>query len=456
MPKIIVGNVDNESMLGDRSFLSYEFKCGTAMAASRLAWIAEEGDIVVLPVTPTTEMQAYIDSIKGRGTGSITFIQPEWGDLEFSPLTQDILLSPELIGKIKSAMIKSSEWVVVPYMFDKTITALAHELSISEGDSAVRYLAEGGGELLNDKALFRAMAANKGTNLALGQRCNSLTQLSSAFTQLIAVTGALIIKQDKNSSADGNAIVSTKPLHSSQGSSVVEYIDRANLAEAATNIWRRLSYASSATLIVEVYYDVEKVLYMEFYADQTQRKPVFLNWGEQRMEPLFRGFVIPPELPGYQAATFTSGATDLARMCVDMGFQGLMDVDGIVTSDGEVIFNEINARVGGCSHLHVISEHLLGRHYGDRHVIMAHNKIPAPSLLSVLALLEQRDLAFNSVTKSGIVITVDDTERSGVIEFLCISRDRYSAERLESAFESYLADLNDPTIQPRQKHSAHY
>ncbi|WP_434652290.1 hypothetical protein J3P96_15980 [Pseudomonas sp. R3-56] len=350
MPKIIIGNVDNESMLGDRSFLSYDFKCGTAMAASRLAWIAEEGDIIILPLIPNTEMQEYMDLIKGRRANSITFIQPQWGDQEFTPLTEEILLSKAMITEIKKAMVKNADWTLLPYMFDRTITALARELSISEGDSSIGYLAEGGGEILNDKALFRAMAANRGTNLALGQRCGSLAQLTAAFSQLIEVTGALIIKQDKNSSADGNVIVSIKPLQSTQGSSVCEIIDHSDIKEAANRTWCRLSYAEAATLIVEAYYEVEKILYMEFYADQRLRKPVFLNWGEQRMEPLFRGFVIPPELPGYQAATFSSGATELARMCLDMGFQGLLDVDGIVTTDGEIIFNEINARAGGCSH----------------------------------------------------------------------------------------------------------
>ncbi len=440
MPKIIIGNVDNESMLGDRTFLSYEFKCGTAMAAARLAWIAEEGDIIILPLTPNIEMQEYMDFIKGRTPNSITFIQPQWGGNEFSPLTEDILLSKTMIVEIKKAMKKSANWTLLPYMFDKTITNLARELSIVDGDSNIGYLVEGGGEILNDKAVFRAMAANKGTNLALGQRCSSQAQLTAAFSQLIGVTGAVIIKQDKNSSADGNIIISTKLLQSAQGSSICEKIEISEIEESAKKVWEQLSYAASATLIVEVYYDVEKILYMEFYADQKLRKPVFLNWGEQRMEPLFRGFVIPPELPGYQAATFASGATDLARMCLDMGFQGLLDIDGIVTKDGEVIFNEINARVGGCSHLHVICEHLLGIRYGDHHVIMAHNKIRSDSLRHALETSKKHGLAYNTSTKSGIIITVDDTERSGVIEFLCISNDRISAEKLETEFESHLTN----------------
>ncbi|WP_434658211.1 peptide ligase PGM1-related protein [Pseudomonas sp. R3-56] len=69
---------------------------------------------------------------------------------------------------------------------------------------------------------------------------------------------------------------------------------------------------------------------------------------------------------------------------------------------------------------------------------MAHNKIPATSLERALQLLKKYGLAFSADSKSGIIITVDDTERSGVIEFLCISKDRISAEQLESEFEDHL------------------
>ena len=49
MPRILISNIDNESMMADERALTPEFCRASSITAGRMAWFAEAGDIVVLP-----------------------------------------------------------------------------------------------------------------------------------------------------------------------------------------------------------------------------------------------------------------------------------------------------------------------------------------------------------------------------------------------------------------------
>ena len=60
----------------------------------------------------------------------------------------------------------------------------------------------------------------------------------------------------------------------------------------------------------------------------------FLNCGEVRQAPILSGLIMPSAVPPYQLASFIAGATELARLCCDLGYDGLVNIDGIVTTSG--------------------------------------------------------------------------------------------------------------------------
>lgn len=198
-------------------------------------------------------------------------------------------------------------------------------------------------------------------------------------------------------------------------------------------IWERLGYEGAA-LVVEAYYPVKKILYAEFLIERATSSVHFRNWGSPRMNPGCFGLTIPPgEVPPFLAAKFISGATEVARIACDLGFDGLLDVDGIVTSQGDVIFNEVNGRTGGCSHVHAICEKLLGKGYGNRAVAATSNEVRTRSLSRLMSRLRETGLAFDKRTQRGVVITAEDANQSGRLEALSIGKSEDEVLEVEAS-----------------------
>ncbi|HEY7690030.1 MAG TPA: peptide ligase PGM1-related protein [Dongiaceae bacterium] len=439
LPQIVVGNVDNENMMADASGLTPEFCAGSALIAQRMLWFAEPGDIVLLPSPPSAAMMQYVAGWKRCDAQEIRTLSPDPGNHGPLPLGAQNLLEPRFIRQLRSLMGTRRDWVMAPYLCDRSVVALAQELGLPPTALLTPFAQEGGCEMLNDKRTFRGLAAGRGIPLAEGEIVTSRDELDRAVSRLIGKTNAVIIKQDRHSGAEGNLVLSR--LRSIGGEGALEAIyadDEAALRKAAAAIWERLAYYERAGLVVEVYFPASISLYAEFAVDSRRRAVDLLNWGEQRMEPVFTGFVIPPALPAFQGARFISGATELARIACDLGMTGRLSVDGIITPDGELVFNEINGRIGGCSQIHQIAELLLGPGYGDNAVIATHHKVPAPLFDEVIDIARAEGLHFDHAERRGIVVMAEDTRQLGVLDFLAIAPRKDEALRIEGKFESLI------------------
>ncbi|WP_353622944.1 hypothetical protein [Rhizobium lusitanum] len=65
MPRILIGNVDNDAMVGAQEQMGISQKITTANAALRMLWFARPGDVLVLPSTITPEMLDYWSQLRG-------------------------------------------------------------------------------------------------------------------------------------------------------------------------------------------------------------------------------------------------------------------------------------------------------------------------------------------------------------------------------------------------------
>lgn len=440
------------------AILALATQCATAAPAPVVAAVAmaetsgstyavtvDGSDIVVTPNNPSAAMKRYVARLMRREAGAVEVIYPNFAKDDMQPLGTAELLDPVLIGKLKAAMASGGgEWDIRPYYHDRTIARLAKHLSLENSPwmRSTPFLREGGAEILNDKATFRNLAAGRGVSLASGEVCKTESELFEAVETLCLETGAAILKQNRHSGAEGNIIITFRDDTATQGAlRHIRVNDHEGLKAEISSLWGGIHASTEAAVVVEAYYPVRSILYAEFDVNAASHAVRFLNWGEQRMEPIFMGFVIPPDLAMYSAASFITGATELARITCDLGFSGLMDVDGIVTDTGRVIFNEVNARSGGCSHIHHIATALLGEGYGDHFVIRSHNRIRPGNVEVVHAILDDPayPLGFSFEKNSGVIITSEDLAISGMLEFLTIGRSREEAAALEKEFEQALS-----------------
>jgi len=76
MPRILISNIDNESMMADERALTPDFCRSSSITAGRMAWFAEPGDIVVLPRDLSPQLKVYIARTMGYEPGSVTYLTP--------------------------------------------------------------------------------------------------------------------------------------------------------------------------------------------------------------------------------------------------------------------------------------------------------------------------------------------------------------------------------------------
>ena len=437
--QIIVANIYNENMLCDASLLTPTFRRFIALIAQRIAWFANPGDIVVLPSPLSPEMKRYLAKMNEQSDDAdFAIVTPALGDDGPVPLGMAELLKPSLIAELRGK-IGDDPWELSPYYYDRSAVALCRRLAGDEDAMFSPFVREGGAELLNDKRAFRSLAASAGVPIASGEICTSAEELGWAVRRLIDRTGAVIIKQDRNAGAGGNLIIGRSDLTGAQGApTALQASDREALETAIQRAWETLSTHARAVLIVETYLPVEANLYAEFDLDPGYSRSTLLNWGEQRMAPTFDGFLIPPQTEADLVARFLDGAEALARQACNLGFQGLLDVDGIITDGGQVIYNEVNGRAGACSHIHAIMQRLVGRDYMERVAICAHIAIKSPAFEEVEQLLSDAGLAFCPATSEGIVVTAEDTARLGMLEFIAVAPTHDRARFLERQFADQL------------------
>src|SRR5262249_8116702 len=164
-------------------------------------------------------------------------------------------------------------------------------------------------------------------------------------------------------------------------------------------------YLERAPLIVEAYYPVSAVLTAEFKVDAAGNAVTFVNCGEVRQAPILSGLLMPAAVAPYPLGAFIPSATQPARLCCDLGDDGLVNVDGMVTAGGAVMINEINGRIGGCSHIHHILQAVAGRRYGDTLVTLSHSRNAALSIDQAFAIIEEHKLTFDATAGPGITPT---------------------------------------------------
>src|SRR5687767_10963108 len=92
MPRILISNIDNESMMADERALTPEFCRASAITAGRMAWFAEPGDIVIVPSDLSPQMKVHVARTMGYEAGSVTYVTPDWGNAYPRPIRAHELL----------------------------------------------------------------------------------------------------------------------------------------------------------------------------------------------------------------------------------------------------------------------------------------------------------------------------------------------------------------------------
>ncbi|MEU6478135.1 hypothetical protein ABZ858_14815 [Streptomyces sp. NPDC047017] len=439
MPRLVLGNVTSEYMFAcPLSDFSSQGAHKQHAISTRTAWLLENGDAMLSHRRPTPDFLAYLTDHLGLDAATLTLLAPA-GPPEGTFLDARTALAEPLVTRL--AEIVGPDWTLTPYLYDRTVAALAGRLGL-DGAPGGAFFAQGGSDFFNSKSFFRAWATGTGVPVAHGQVCRSRTATAEAVLALLHRTGSVIVKQDFSASGYGNVLFTTDPDVAPIGASVKHVTPRrparVDIEQALTAHFPVVGHIRDfpaglrpGEAVVEVYHPHSRTLYSELYVPEPPEAPALLDHGDMRMEPIWNGFAVPPvDLDAGAERTMTDWSLTMAGTLQLLGYRGYLNCDSIVTPSGEVLFSEVNARIGGCTHVHAAARRLLGDDYQSRFTLLTRNDLPVLDFAK-LALTIEHDPRLRPDGETGAVVLVDDSPYTGTVEYLVHGPDPRTAAATE-------------------------
>jgi hypothetical protein len=410
--KVIVGNVDCEAQRGRTR------PADGAVVARRLVWLAEPGDLLVMPAPISDEMMEYAsDLVPLDGVRQVSASEPGSAT---RLLTEKTIADPMFVSRVSAMITSPSE--LVSYFPDRGALTLAQHIG-ARFDVQVDDVSD-----MNRKSVFRKIAVDAGIPVAPGTVCATEDELCAGLRAFIDHTGEVIVKQDLASGGEGNVAVTrfgerTRHKGTNETMNVGSESDFARIARL---LFARFAGNINDRIVVESYLPSTTVVCSELLGTGK-----LLTWGMMRMEPMFVGFEIPTVFD--KSSDFERLSSILARHC--RGYVGRLNCDAFLSTDGDLIFSEINVRLGGCTHIDVLARRLLGDGYARSRVL--HTRHHCRTRLSFSRLVEQIP-PFEKDSRTGVIVLTEDLERSASFEYLAIGRTRQEVLSLEHRIEAVL------------------
>jgi hypothetical protein len=443
MPKLLLANPYSRAMAARLQDIPKQVTPYYDAMADRLLWTLAVDDIAVVAGSVKKEFLSYMCAVLGMQPDSISVLSlADYESANWYPGH-----NPGLVADLRSRISSRrpvGDWRISCYIRDRDVAAWERVLGMS--DAASDAFADNMAEMMNTKSVFRVLARAAGFPIADGRVVTHGDELYDAVAELLAVTGAVIVKQDMNSGGDGNVFVTSDPDIRGDGARWSVQVAGRDTAE----IRRTLSEVglgdppdipagcAPGKYVVEVFHPHSLSFYAELDVPR-DGPPRLCNYGDLRMTPLWSGFEIPARrLTTEQREQLCIQALRLARLAQSIGYSGHFDCDAILTREGELIFNEFNGRAGGATHMDVLCRRLLGTDYLDEVVLLTRNAVRSPAFHKLMLALDDDSLHFERERGAGIIVTQDNTAHTGTIEYISIGRTHAEAAFYEHRLEEIL------------------
>lgn len=414
--------------------------------ANRMLWSMNDGDIAILPGRVSDAWLSYVADLLGLASPpTVLSLRDHPGDGWYPGARPE--LAEVLRGLMSGGDSAADPWRLESYIHDRDIAGWERLLGIGAEES-VRF-AQGTAELVNSKSVFRSMATAFGIPVPEGRVVDRGPELVDGVSELLARTGAVIVKQDVNAGGDGNILLTTVEGGKEAGAHYVVHLtatDRATVTSALrpfglTEVPDLPAGASPARNVIEVYHESVRELSADMSVPRVGA-PTLMSYSDLRMAETWKGSVYPPQnLTPRLHAHLGAYMQQVAIAAQQLGYHGPMNIDAIVTASGELLFNEFNGRVGGTTGIDTIGRRLLGQDYLDHHVLASRIAVPAPGSAILTKALKEQGLLFTPGSDHGVIIYNDTTEETGTVEYVVVGRGWEETSQREEQLGRVLNEL---------------
>ncbi|WP_432158076.1 peptide ligase PGM1-related protein [Streptomyces sp. bgisy153] len=386
----------------------------------RLVWFARPGDLLVLCCEPDDAFLDYALAHTGVKRSELAvLVAPAgaWGDKLLDPAS---LTAPAFVKAVRAALDAAGGPGAVSKVFalwpSGAVARFAAALGIEDRFPGAAFFAQGGGEIGNNKANFRALAAAAGVPILPGRVCRSRAEAITATGELLESSGggAVVVKQAHNGAGVGNQLL-VRDLQLA-----VDHVGARHLHHLApgedgiTAYWdQRWSWASEDgrwPVVIETFAAGADAVYSEHYAADTGSEPTEMG----RLLYVGRRLshqVVPLDGVSDQVrAALLDGGTRLTEAYRAFGYRGHLSADALVLPDESVVFTEVNAQVSGSLHIYQqIARHIVGVAAAPRRQVVEYHVPPTwtvPDFGTFLAALDETGLTYDPATRTGVIVSM--------------------------------------------------
>lgn len=419
-PHLIFGNFINELMVATPT--ARHAKALVAVSPRKI-WLAQPGDVVVLPTTASEPLWEYACGLLGFARSEVTCVAAPAEDL--ITLT-DAVRKAGLTEHLRSLAEAIPDLQFQPFALDRPALDMAAELSLpidgyDDGKPSEAVLEAV--YRINTKPGFREVATQLGIQVAAGRMAADRGQLLTAARETVTAYGGAVIKPVRGSNGYGVRFLSADDLPGLE-STIDSYLSDVSDQPRGWVIEQRLGLARVVTVEMEV----------------TGTGPQVLHVGEMRTpNGSFSGQVTPLEEDSSAVDQLTADGLTLGRHLDQLGYRGPFDIDGGITSDGQLYATESNLRRTGATYLDLLVRRFLGTKGAARAVWLADSRPGGvtPDFATGLDLVRAAGLAFEPGATEGVVLTADTLAFDGKWRYLVMSTSHRRVEEIEK----HLADV---------------
>jgi biotin carboxylase len=375
----------------------------------RIFWFARDHDLVILPSPPDQDFLAHVASLTGLDSATLKIHNTAAGAFEQRLFDPETLLDETLLRDVAADAGKVSE--IFALWPSPQVAEFAARLGLSHVLPGAAFFAQQGGELANNKGNFRAFATAVGMPVAEGAVCRTREHAVSTLRRLLAA-GPVMVKQAHNHAGNGNELV-VLDEHDIGSAGAIGMRRLRAAGDAGTYFEQRWEWASAGNcfpVIVERFQEGSRTVYAEFRASDagvafSATGALGYKDGKLVEETIpLRG--VSPDVH----ARLVHHGSRLAQLYQSFGYRGCLSADAVVNPGGDLLFTEMNARVGASLHLYEV----IGFRIVDvwrapqrsvvQYVTGADWRIP--SLPAFLKAARELGLAYDTATRKGVIVTM--------------------------------------------------
>ncbi|WP_172388014.1 peptide ligase PGM1-related protein [Streptomyces sp. MNP-20] len=385
----------------------------------RLFWFARPGDLLILCCEPDPAFCDYALDHTGVKRGELTVLVAPAGGLGGKLLDPASLTVPSFVERVRAALGPDGPAAVTEVFAlwpSAAVARLAGALGVADRFLGAAFFAQGGGELGNNKANFRALAAAAEVAILPGRVCRSRAEAIEATQALLqaAASRAVVVKQAHNGAGVGNQLLVC------DAQLAVDHVGARHLHHLApgrdgiTAYWSdRWSWASGDgrwPVVIEEFAPGADAVYSEHYAADDGTRPTEMGRLVYVRRRLSHQVVPLDDVAGPVRAALLEGGTRLAETYRAFGYRGYLSADALVLPDSSVVFTEVNAQVSGSLHLYQsIAHRVVDVAAEPRRQVVEYHVPPTwavPGFSAFLAALDDLGLAYDPAARTGVIVSM--------------------------------------------------